>query len=116
MTIVKEDDVITVATSVGNRNVGNSHVPVLGNNTGSCKYTYADGSHCLVGAIAKGFGWDLPSVNSTENALSIRELTFWLEKTQNVVLTDSSIEILERIQQKADEGFYWNDAVKAGIQ
>ncbi len=109
MSTITLDDVKVVATSVANRNPGVSHVVKLGGET--CRYTYPDGSHCFVGAVAEALALPLPSINSVQNTLGVHDFANWVERNSGKSFTDDAVDYLADAQSIADEGYYWPDVV-----
>lgn len=112
MSYITLEDTKFVAESVASRSEGESHSL----NSGSdCRYTYPDGSHCLVGAVSEGLGLPLPSVDSDVNSAGVDTYAGWLEDNHSISIDNEAVEFLSKIQGNADAGYYWPEAVAKAL-
>lgn len=69
-----------------------------------CEYTYADGSHCLVGEILTRLGYSLPLANHRLNTRTLPTLA--LEMLYPIEL--DALDLLSQMQELNDVGLPWS--------
>lgn len=102
---ITHEDVDTVAQSIMRRSENHTQ------HQDSSLYTYPDGSHCLVGAIAEGLGLPLPNVGSMKNDSNVTGLvSFW--HSHGIFLDFGVAPKLQRLQNLADSNCNWSTAIE----